>query len=224
MSSEWSLMLNGSVRLVSVNEAGEVFLDDLQAGDVWFFPPGVPHSIQALSEGAQFLLVFDSGYFSEDSTFLVTETFLRNPKAVLAKNLQVDVSDIPDPEEMPYIFHGTPAPKNIEDQNTTGPAGTIPQERSYSYHWSQQKPYEVPGGNVKILDTQTFPIADDFSAALFTFKPCGCFAVSGSLAVFFNPTSGFVFVTSCFFFRSLSSASLIFSSISLNSSGSFCGP
>jgi len=31
-ANEWSLMLNGSVRLVSSNEAGEVFEDDLQAG------------------------------------------------------------------------------------------------------------------------------------------------------------------------------------------------
>ena len=35
-ANEWSLMLNGSVRITSVNEAGETFVDDLQAGDVWF--------------------------------------------------------------------------------------------------------------------------------------------------------------------------------------------
>jgi hypothetical protein len=34
-ANEWSLILNGSVRLTASNEAGEVFQDDLQAGDVW---------------------------------------------------------------------------------------------------------------------------------------------------------------------------------------------
>lgn len=61
-------------------------------GDVWFFPAGVPHSIQALDEGSEFLLVFDSGTFSEDATFLASELFLRNPKEVLSKNLQTPVS------------------------------------------------------------------------------------------------------------------------------------
>lgn len=36
-ANEWALMLNGSVRIAVVNEAGESFVDDLQAGDVWFF-------------------------------------------------------------------------------------------------------------------------------------------------------------------------------------------
>ena len=33
-ANEWALMLNGSVRIAVVNEAGESFVDDLQAGDV----------------------------------------------------------------------------------------------------------------------------------------------------------------------------------------------
>ena len=45
-ANEWSIILKGSVRVSAVNEAGETFIDDLQEGDVWFFPAGVPHSIQ----------------------------------------------------------------------------------------------------------------------------------------------------------------------------------
>lgn len=85
-----------------MNENGETFVDDLTAGDVWFFPPcvnnlpiimsrktnkspsGIPHSIQALDDGVEFLLVFDQGDFSEDNTFLVTEVFLRNPVSFLS--------------------------------------------------------------------------------------------------------------------------------------------
>lgn len=171
-TNEWSLILNGSVRLTAVNEAGETFVDDLQEGDVWFFPAGVPHSIQAFGDGVEFLLVFDSGEFSEDGTFLVSELFERNPKSVLAKDLRVDTSALDNiPEGQLYIFNGTPAPKNISESNVTGPAGSIPPERTYSYHFSQQEPYEVDGGTVKLLDSNTFPIAKDFAAALFTVKP-----------------------------------------------------
>jgi oxalate decarboxylase family bicupin protein len=171
-ANEWSYILNGSVRLASIDEAGRTFVDDLEAGDVWFFPAGKPHSIQALENGVEFLLVFDEGDFSEDATFLVSELFLRNPKAVLAKDLRVDTSAFDRlPKDELYIFPGTPAPKNITKQNSTGPAGIIPKSHTYSYHFSQQPAYEVPGGSVKILDPVTFPAAYNFAAALFTVKP-----------------------------------------------------
>lgn len=37
-AAEWSYVLNGSVRVEAVTENGETFVDDLQAGDIWFFP------------------------------------------------------------------------------------------------------------------------------------------------------------------------------------------
>jgi oxalate decarboxylase family bicupin protein len=43
---EWAYILNGSARIAVMNEGGESFIDDVTAGDVWFFPPGDPHSIQ----------------------------------------------------------------------------------------------------------------------------------------------------------------------------------
>lgn len=37
-AAEWSYVLNGSVRIQAVTEDGQTFVDDLSAGDVWFFP------------------------------------------------------------------------------------------------------------------------------------------------------------------------------------------
>ena len=171
-ASEWSLILSGSVRLAAMNENGETFVDDLQEGDVWFFPAGVPHSIQAGDTGTEFLLVFDDGDFSEEGTFLVSEMFLRNPLSVMAKNFRTDVSAFDNlPDDQLYIFPGTAFPSNISEQNVTGPAGALPVSDSYSFHWSQQQPLTVPGGSVKILDPQTFPIAGMFSTALVTIEP-----------------------------------------------------
>ncbi|KAK0647362.1 Oxalate decarboxylase OxdC [Lasiodiplodia hormozganensis] len=172
VAGEWALMLNGTVRVQAVQEDGKSFVDDVSKGDVWFFPPGIPHSIQALDGGAEFMLVFDDGSFSEDNTFLASEIFAHNPKEVLAKNLHVDTSafdDIPDGEL--FIFPGTPAPKDIEEQNVTGSAGVLSGPASYTYHFSEQEAYEVPGGSVKIVDPLTFPAAPNFSAALVTIKP-----------------------------------------------------
>ncbi|KAF5672291.1 oxalate decarboxylase [Fusarium heterosporum] len=171
-SSEWSLITKGCVRVAAVDDEGKSFIDDLCAGDVWFFPAGVPHSLQALDQGVEFLLVFDEGDFSEDATFLVSELFLRNPTSVLAKNFKTDTSAFDNiPKDQLYIFNGTPAPKDIEKQNVTGSAGAITGKDSYTYHWSQQKPHTVPGGSVKIIDPTTFPIAKGFSAALVVVQP-----------------------------------------------------
>jgi mannose-6-phosphate isomerase-like protein (cupin superfamily) len=45
-------MLNGSARISAIDEDGRSFVDDVSKGDVWFFPPGVPHSIQAFGNGS----------------------------------------------------------------------------------------------------------------------------------------------------------------------------
>jgi quercetin dioxygenase-like cupin family protein len=103
-ANEWSLMLKGCVRISAVDEEGRTFIDDVCAGDVWFFPSGVPHSIQAFDEGCEFLLVFDSGSFSEDNTFLVSEMMMRNPVSVLSKNFQADPSAFKNiPQDQLYV-------------------------------------------------------------------------------------------------------------------------
>lgn len=89
-ASEWAYVLKGKVRVTAVDENGCTFQDDVEQGDLWFFPAGIPHSIQGLSdEGCEFLLVFDDGNFSEDETFLLTDWLSHIPKEVLAKNFSV---------------------------------------------------------------------------------------------------------------------------------------
>ncbi|KAH7080962.1 RmlC-like cupin domain-containing protein [Paraphoma chrysanthemicola] len=174
VEGEWAFMLNGSVRIASINEAGQSFVDDVTEGDVWFFPPGVPHSLQAFDTGAEFLLIFNDGKFTEENTFLLSELMLRTPKSVIAKNFQTSVEKLdPLPKDQLWIFPGTKFNASISDpsQNVTGPAGSIPKQTAYTYHLSQQKPLTVPGGSVKILDPVTFPVASTFSVALVTVEP-----------------------------------------------------
>jgi hypothetical protein len=105
---------------------------------------------------------------------IVSELFGRNPESVIAKNFRASVLTFKDlPTDQLWIFPGTPAPKDIQEQNATGPAGFLPVNDSYSYHLSQQEPYEVLGGSIKITDPATFPIASTFSAALVTVQPGG---------------------------------------------------
>ena len=72
--AEWAYVLAGEVRITGIDYEGGNFIDDLKKGDLWYFPSGVPHSLQGLGEnGTEFLLIFDSGSFSEESTFVLTD-------------------------------------------------------------------------------------------------------------------------------------------------------
>jgi oxalate decarboxylase len=58
-ANEWALMLTGNCRLTALNFDGSPYVNDVTAGDLWYFPTGVPHSLQGLGPaGGEFLLVF----------------------------------------------------------------------------------------------------------------------------------------------------------------------
>jgi oxalate decarboxylase len=109
--SEWAYVLEESCRIGLVDQDGRNFLDDVEKGDLWFFPKGVPHYIQALDEGVEFLLVFDDGAFSENSTFMLSDFFAHTPRSVLAKNFGWTPAQMAAmPEKEKYIFNGEVPP------------------------------------------------------------------------------------------------------------------
>ena len=92
-AAEWAYMLYGNARITAIDPQGQNFVDDVGVGDLWYFPAGIPHSIQGLNpDGCEFLLVFDDGEFDEDNTFLLSDWFKHTPNEVLAKNFGVPAS------------------------------------------------------------------------------------------------------------------------------------
>jgi oxalate decarboxylase len=66
--AEWAYMLKGFARITAIDQDGRTFQDNVGEGDLWYFPAGIPHSIQGLEpDGCEFLLVFDDGNFSEEA-------------------------------------------------------------------------------------------------------------------------------------------------------------
>ena len=81
VEAEWAIMLNGNARITAVDQEGKSFVSDVGEGDLWLFPPGIPHSIQGLGpDGCRFLLVFDDGNFDEFHTFLITDWLAHTPR------------------------------------------------------------------------------------------------------------------------------------------------
>ena len=96
-AAEWALMLSGKGRITALDYDGKGFVKDVVKDDLWFFPPGVPHSIQGLEpEGCEFLLVFDNGNFSEGNTPLITDWLRHVPPEVLAKDWGVTEKALDD--------------------------------------------------------------------------------------------------------------------------------
>jgi oxalate decarboxylase len=170
--AEWAYMLAGHARITAIDADGHNFIDDVGVGDLWNFRKGLPHSIQALGDGCEFLLVFDDGMFSENETFLLTDWFDHTPLEVLAKNLGVSESALrglpKDPNHERYIFNGKVPPPLAEDV-VRAPAGKSPM--SMTHRLLEQEPIEVPGGRVRIVDSSNFEAANTIAAALVELDP-----------------------------------------------------
>jgi len=172
--AEWGFMLAGRARITAVDAQGRNFIDDVGVGDLWNFPAGIPHSIQGLQEGCEFLLVFDSGNFSENETFLISDWFVHTPRSVLAKNFGVPeacFANMPeDVEHERWVFDGS-VPGPLAGDVVQSPAGIVPQ--SYSYRLLAQEPIRAAGGQVRIVDSSNFPAASTIAAALVELEPGG---------------------------------------------------
>jgi len=172
-TSEWAYVLKGSTQITAVDAQGRNFIATVGPGDLWFFPPGIPHSLQATNDtdgGSEFILVFDDGDFSEDSTFLLTDWLSHVPAEVIQKNFRVNnsaaFSHIPAKEL--YIFPSSPPPSD-NSNGVTSPQGNVP--NPYSFALSKVEPTQLSGGTVKIVDSSTFAVSTTIAAAEVTVEP-----------------------------------------------------
>ncbi|KAF8684030.1 Oxalate Decarboxylase [Rhizoctonia solani] len=153
-------------------------------GDLWYFPPGIPHVLQGLNDtadGCEFLLVFDDGEFSEDSTFSVTDWTSHIPKEVLSRNFKVNASafdHIPDREL--YMIPTAVPTGTPEEEGVKSPQGvsTLP----YTFAASKINATEVPGGTVKVVDSRIFKVSKTIALAEVTVE------VGGMRELHWHPT------------------------------------
>ncbi len=175
-SAEWAYMLEGKARVTCIDYDGKAFVDDVGPGDLWYFPAGIPHSIQAEAqgEGCEFLLVFDDGKFNEYETFLISEWVARTPKEVLAKNMGVSVESLKDiPKEEQFIFFADPF-KGLDEERKQAAGNVGYSNTKFTYYMSKDKPdKETKSGTATINDSKKFAISTTISAAKVIVKPGG---------------------------------------------------
>jgi oxalate decarboxylase len=177
-ADEWALMLYGNCRLTAIDFDGSTYVNDVKAGDLWYFPTGIPHSLQGLGpDGCEFLLVFDDGKFSEDNTTLLSDWMIHTPPEVLAKNWGVDQNALAPLKDVPpegrYIFQ-TPVPGSLEgDREAAARDGRVT-PTAFEFRMQQMQPQKsTASGEVRIVDSSNFPAAANIAMAQVTLKPGG---------------------------------------------------
>src|SRR6202045_4019548 len=174
-AGEWAIMLYGTARITAIDAEGKSFVADVKKNDLWYFPSGIPHSIQGLEpDGAEFMLVFDDGDFSEAETVLLSDSVAHLPPEVLSKNFGVAELALKNlPKQELFIFQ-TAVPGALEaDQRAA--AGTLGKSASdFAFRTMEMPPTKrTKGGEVRIVDSSTFKASTNVAMAMVTVHPGG---------------------------------------------------
>lgn len=172
-AAEWAIMLYGTARITAIDWEGKSFVADTGVGDMWYFPTGIPHSIQGLKpDGAKFLLVFDDGHFSEHETVLLSDFVVHTPRDVLAKNFGVPEKALANlPKEELFIFQAKEPESLAYDQRKA--AGALGASRyDFAFRANQRAvTRRTRGGEVRIVDSSSFKVSTTVAAAIVTVHP-----------------------------------------------------
>ncbi len=173
--AEWAVMTDGKCRITVIDGDGRPQIRDVKEGDLWYFPPGLPHSLQGLgSGGAEFVLVFDNGLASEFNTLLLSDWMAHTPPEILAQNFGLPESAFKNlPTDNLWMYQAPlPPPLAQVQREAASPLGES--EFQFTFSMGEMKATKVTrGGSVKVVDTRNFPISKTIAAALVTVKPGG---------------------------------------------------
>jgi oxalate decarboxylase len=173
-SAEWAIMLTGTARITAIDAEGKSFVADVAKNDLWFFPSGIPHSIQGLGpDGCEFMLVFDDGDFSESETVLLSDAMAHLPPGVLSKNFTVNEQTLKNlPRQELFIFQtDVPGELAVDQKAAAGALGISPQD--FAFRTMEMPPTkQTKGGEVRIVDSSKFKVATT-SMAMVTVRPGG---------------------------------------------------
>jgi oxalate decarboxylase len=173
-AGEWALMLYGTARITAIDLEGKSFVADVKKNDLWFFPSGIPHSIQGLQpDGCEFMLVFDDGDFSESETVLLSDAMAHLPPAVLSKNFTVGEQAFANlPKQELFIFQAdVPGGLAADQKAAAGALGKSSQ--NFAFRTMDMPPTkQTKSGDVRIVDSSNFKVSTT-AMAMVTVHPGG---------------------------------------------------
>jgi oxalate decarboxylase len=174
LAAEWGFMSYGNCRVTILDELGRANVADVKEGDLWYFPAGLPHSLQGLGpDGCEFILAFDDGKATEYNTLLLTDWLAHTPPDILAENFGVPAETFAKiPLHQLWIFQGKlPGALDADRTAVRAPEGFPPNPFTFSLG-SMPPTRQTKGGEV-IADSRNFVVSKTIAAALVTVRPGG---------------------------------------------------
>ena len=175
LAAEWGFMSYGNCRVTILDELGRANVADVKEGDLWYFPAGLPHSLQGLGpDGCEFILAFDDGKATEYNTLLLTDWLAHTPPDILAENFGVPAETFAKiPLHQLWIFQGKlPGALDADRAAVRAPEGFPPNPFTFSLG-SMPPTRQTKGGEARIADSRNFVVSKTIAAALVTLRPGG---------------------------------------------------
>ena len=170
-AAEWAYVITGSCRTTIIHPDGSSYIDNFETGDVWYFPKGYGHSIQATgSEECHFILIFDNGNFSEDHTFSITDFIAHVPKEIVAQNFNLTLDEVDEmPKKEAYFAFGS-IPDSSSAISTLRRSPELITKHRYPLH--AQQPRIVPGGGKqRVVSQKEFPVSTTMTGSVLELQP-----------------------------------------------------
>jgi len=174
-AAEWAYVTKGAVRVTTIDVEGRANVEDIGEGGLWYFPSGLPHSLQGIGEdGAEFILAFDNGRQTEYNTLLLSDWMAHTPPDILAQNFNVPADAFSKiPLHQLYIFPGQmPGPLAEVQAQAQGSVGKMANPSTFALS-SMPPVRKTAGGEVRIADSSNFKASTTIAAALVTVHPGG---------------------------------------------------
>lgn len=175
LDAEWAYVTSGACRITTIDLQGRANVEDVEEGGLWYFPAGLPHSLQGVGpDGCEFIIAFDDGKASEFNTLLLSDWMAHTPPDVLAMNFGVPAETFAKiPLHALYIFQGEmPGPIEASRVEAQGSLG-VPQLSS-TFRLADLPPVKkTRGGEVRIANSTNFEVSKTIAASHVTLHPGG---------------------------------------------------
>ncbi|MGZ5915577.1 MAG: cupin domain-containing protein, partial [Hyphomicrobium sp.] len=175
LDAEWAYVTSGACRITTIDLQGRANVEDVEEGGLWYFPAGLPHSLQGVGpDGCEFIIAFDDGKASEFNTLLLSDWMAHTPPDALAMNFGVPAETFAKiPLHALYIFQGEmPGPIETSRLEAQGSFG-VPQLSS-TFRLADLPPVKkTRGGEVRIADSTNFEVSKTIAASHVTLHPGG---------------------------------------------------
>jgi oxalate decarboxylase len=173
LAAEWGYMSYGNCRVTVFDEKGQAYVADVKEGDLWYFPAGLPHSLQGLGpDGCEFILCFDDGKATEFNTLLLSDWLAHTPPDILAENFGVLAEALSKiPLHSLWIFQGKLPGSLAADQAAAQKANGAP-KYPFTYSLASSQPVRATkGGDLRVADSNNFVVSKTIAAGLITLRP-----------------------------------------------------